>query len=477
MPKKIKLAKKKSVKKISKKKSVKKVITKKKSAKKVTAKKKIVKKVNKKKVVKKVAKKKVTKKKVVKTKKDTAKLKKEKKIDNVIENAKIEKELYKDIPIKYRRRLRDVTRVCKEKGFVPSDVLVEKINVESCDDTKPFWDCIYKVLSHNCIDIFNTKGLLREISAATDSEFPELQPSTYDTIQTYLRDISRYKLLSAKEEQELGEKIFALNRIKEGKSKIADPKKRNMIVEEGLRSRHRLATSNLKLVVSIAKNYTNRSRDLSLLDLAQEGTYGLYKAVDKFDYSRGYKFSTYATHWIKQSITRALANDSRTIRIPVHMSETITRYNKLLIRLEQDLGRVPTAQEIATEMSVDIDKINLIKRVNHDVKQLDTPISNSGDSGDGTSYADTLADETEETPDITTSKNILKEQINEILSELSPKERKIIERRNGMHDGIQHTLEEIGREFSVTRERVRQIEAKALEKLRTANNLKKLKNY
>ena len=410
---------------------------------------------------------------VVKAKKIT---KKQRILDEIIAKAKEEKDLFSQIPVKYRKRIRELVEQCKAKGYTTSDLIVNKVNLDDCDDHDNTWDCIKKILNNNCVDLID-EGMLKEVKLQVDSRFPVLDQSNYDSIQMYLRDIGKYELLSAKEEQELGDKITRRKQILIGKSKRKlTPSQKSKILKEGLEARHKLATANLRLVVSIAKNYASRSRDLNLLDLVQEGADGLYKAVDKFEASRGFKFSTYATWWIKQSIVRGLADKSRTIRIPVHMSETTQKYDKINVRLEQDLGRPPTIQEIAEELEVAPEKIHMIRRISQDVVQLDRPIGDSDDEG-GTRIVDTIEDDVSETPESLASQEILKEQIGSILDGLSPRERNVIELRHGMKDGIQYTLEDIGRKLNVTRERIRQIESKALEKLRKNKKVKKLESY
>jgi RNA polymerase primary sigma factor len=259
-----------------------------------------------------------------------------------------------------------------------------------------------------------------------------------DSVRMYLSEIGRVDLLSKEEEVNIAKSIE----------------------KNSASAKQHLAEANLRLVVSIAKKYIGRG--LSFLDLIQEGNIGLFRAVEKFDYRRGFKFSTYATWWIRQAITRAIADQSRTIRIPVHMVETINRLTHTKRRLSQDLGRDPTTEEIAKEMDLDENKVRYIIRISQDIVPLEASIGSDEDS----KLLDFIEDKAVESPQENASKNILKDNIQSMLDFLSPRERKILEKRFGLIDGVPHTLEEVGQDFGVTRERIRQIEAKVLQKLR-----------
>ena len=274
-----------------------------------------------------------------------------------------------------------------------------------------------------------------------------------DSVRMYLREIGKIPLLSSEEEAELAKRAM------EGDRKAKD----------------KMAEANMRLVVSIAKRYSGRG--LELLDLIQEGNTGLLRAVDKFDPEKGFKFSTYATWWIRQAITRAIADQARTIRIPVHMVETINKLMRTQRRLTQELNREPTNEELAKEMDMDADKIEYILKIKQDITSLDAGIGRDGEDGEDSTLGDFIEDEDTASPEESAAGQLLKEQVREILSSLSDREQKIIEMRFGLNGTKSHTLEEVGLEFAVTRERIRQIEAKALMKLRKHKDSKKLHEY
>ena len=346
----------------------------------------------------------------------------------------------------------DLLKLGRDRGYVTYDEILRFF--PSIENNVLFLDELYDRLEKARVDILKSGGMLGD-----DQTGPLLaQKNTYrrnegnqDSIQMYLREIGQYPLLTAKEERELAQRIEA-----------SDEEARNL-----------LARSNLRLVVSIAKKYIGRSSDLTLLDLIQEGNIGLFKAVDKFDFTKGFKFSTYATWWIRQAITRALADQSRTIRIPVHMVETIAKYKQVSRRLAQDLGRDPLSEEIATEMNMEVEKIYQIEKISQDTLSLELPVGDDERS----ILSDFVSDEKMIAPEQEVSHSILKDQILSILDSLSDKERLILEMRHGLQDGTYHTLEEVGREFGVTRERIRQIEAKALERIRQHDEAHRLKSY
>ncbi len=339
----------------------------------------------------------------------------------------------------------------KEKGFVTYDDILKEF--PTVEEDVLFLEDLYEKFSSQGIDILEGGGLLDTDDLLGKDLYDNKFDINHDSIQIYLKEIGQYPLISGSQERELAK------RIQKG-----DKDAINL-----------LARANLRLVVSIAKKYVGRSADLTLLDLIQEGNIGLFKAVDKFDWTKGYKFSTYATWWIRQAITRALADQSRTIRVPVHMVETIAKYKQVVRRLSQDLGRDPLPEEIAIEMNMDVDKIYTIEKIDQSTVSLETPV---GDEEDAKSrLGDFLADDKILSPEQESSRRIIKDQVREILNDLPEKERRILEMRHGLMDGVQHTLEEVGKEFGVTRERIRQIEAKAHEKMRNHEKISRLRNY
>ena len=315
-------------------------------------------------------------------------------------------------------------------------------------------DALYEELEKRGIEAKESREFL-ELKEDADKEKEEIkitQEGGLDPVQMYLKEIGRVSFLSADEEKELAKKIEKGD-------------------EEAKKS---LARANLRLVVSIAKKYIGRSPNLTLLDLIQEGNLGLFRAVEKFDWRRGYKFSTYATWWIRQAITRALADQARTIRIPVHMVETISKYTQIRRRLLQDLGREPLPEEIASEMGIDVSKVHHIQKISQETVSLETPV---GEDEEDSVLAEFIEDEKVIAPSVEAARNLLKERLHGILVDLTPREQKILSMRFGLDDGITHTLEEVGEAFGVTRERIRQIEAKALDRIREHGSLKKLKGY
>ncbi len=449
-------------------KTTKKPVASKASVKTKPAVKKIVKKVVKKEVKKVIKKeiKKVAKKEVKATKKPVAKkvVPAQKKVEKVASVAKpvVKKEVKKVIKkapalTKSEKILEmksaELMKLGRERGYVTYDELLRSF--PEIEKDIEFLDVLYERFSISGIDVLQSGGMLGDDTSAetiAKKNAFKRSDSGYDSIQMYLREIGQYPLLNAHEERVLAKRIVD-----------GDEEARNL-----------LARANLRLVVSIAKKYVGRSPDLTLLDLIQEGNLGLFKAVDKFDFTKGFKFSTYATWWIRQAITRALADQSRTIRIPVHMVETMAKYKQVSRRLSQDFGRDPMPEEIATEMGVEVEKIYQIEKISQDTISLELPV---GDDDDRSRLSDFISDDKIVSPDQEVAHSILTDQITEILDTLSDKERKILEMRHGLLDGTYHTLEEVGKEFGVTRERIRQIEAKALEKIRQHEKARRLKSY
>ena len=303
---------------------------------------------------------------------------------------------------------------------------------------------------------------------------------TDDPVRMYLKEIGKVNLLTSDEEIGLAQDMNAgsaaqeqLEELEKAGEEISQELREELekAIKRGERARQRLAEANLRLVVSIAKRYVGRG--MQFLDLIQEGNLGLIKAVEKFDYTKGYKFSTYATWWIRQAITRAIADQARTIRIPVHMVETINKVIRVNRQLLQELGHDPTAEETAEEMNMPVERVREILKIAQEPVSLETPIGEEEDSHLG----DFIPDEDASEPAEAASFTLLKEQLVEVLSTLTPREEKVLKLRFGIEDGRTRTLEEVGKEFNVTRERIRQIEAKALRKLRHPSRSKKLKDF
>lgn len=329
----------------------------------------------------------------------------------------------------------------RPRGFVTDNEILYYF--PKIEDNVRLLDEIYDRLDKAGIKVIETSALIDFSKDEKDKEVDDsmaFEGDVPDAVQMYLKEIGKTPLLSKDEERELAK------RAEKGDED----------------ARQRLMKANLRLVVSIAKRYVNRTPHLSILDLIQEGNIGLSRAVEKFDYRRGFKFSTYATWWIRQAITRALADQSRTVRIPVHMVETISKYTQIRRQLIQELGRDPLAEEIAAEMGIDVDKVRHIQKISQEVLSIETPI---GDEDDST-LSDFIQDEKNPTPSHLTARAMLRDLIREIMIDLSEREQQILKMRFGLEDGVSHTLEEVGKAFGVTRERIRQIEAKALEKIR-----------
>lgn len=367
-----------------------------------------------------------------------------------------------------QQKLKSLIETGKKEGKVTSRQLLATLDAIDADDKQT--ELVYDALEKAGIEI-DVSDVAEILEAAEellpsdmdlqsiDEQIPdnleEMQISeggeinTTDPVRMYLKEIGKIPLLSQEEEQEVGK------RIAEGDEEASK----------------RMVEANLRLVVSVAKHYLGRG--MQLLDLVQEGNMGLLKAVEKFDYTKGYKFSTYATWWIRQSITRAVADQARTIRIPVHMVETINRVSRTSRALVQTLGREPTLAEISREVGIPEDRIAEVIKISQDPVSLETPVGEEDDSHLG----DFIPDQIVKEPAESASFNMLREQLNEVMQTLSPRECKVLRLRFGLEDGRPHTLEEVGKEFDVTRERVRQIEAKALRKLRHPSRSRMLKDF
>ena len=379
------------------------------------------------------------------------------------ENEKVQSKVEKTVEHKDKKdvtpeeKLNNIIKKAKEKGKITYGELASELddaNTEQIDKVfDAFEDMGVSVLKEDDLDLEEPD--IDELEAVEDIKVEDIDLASMeginidDPVRMYLREIGRIPLLSYDEELELAKKVLAGDEA----------------------AKQKLAESNLRLVVSIAKKYVGRG--LLFLDLIQEGNMGLIKAVEKFDYTKGYKFSTYATWWIRQAITRAIADQARTIRIPVHMVETINRLIRTSRLLLQRLGREPSPEEIAKEMDMPVEKVMEIQKIAQDPVSLETPIGEEDDSHLG----DFIQDEDSPAPQDSASFTLMKEQLDEVMNTLTPREAKVLKLRFGLEDGRARTLEEVGKEFDVTRERIRQIEAKALRKLRHPSRSKRLRDY
>ncbi len=359
----------------------------------------------------------------------------------------------KEVVIDVKAEIRKLLKRGREQGFIAQD---EVLNIfPQPEDHILEIDELYLKCLEEGIDVFDTTELdVVDGKSATELEKELESLATLeegylsDPVRMYLREIGRVSLLTYDEE------VTLAKRVEKGDKK----------------AREKLINANLRLVVSIAKKYVNRG--LTLLDLIEEGNIGLMRAVAKYDWRRGFKFSTYATWWIRQAITRAIADQARTIRIPVHMVETINKFNRISRKLMQELGREPIPEEVAMEMEVPVEKVREIIKVSQEPASLEAPVGEEEDSRLGDFIQDASA-----SPSDQATQALLKDHIHEMLETLSPREAKVLEYRFGLEDGKQRTLEEVGKEFGVTRERIRQIEAKAIRKLRHPTRAKKLRDY
>lgn len=378
-----------------------------------------------------------------------------------------------DLTEENRAKLQGLLEESKKTGKVASKKLVETLDAVDAteEQTEKFYDVLeaagVEIDVSDVLDLIGTAELdnptLSEMQAIEDEgldvsnenieDIDDSNVKLDDPIRMYLKEIGKIKLLSPEEELEVAKKMV------EGSEQERDA------------ARKRMSEANLRLVVSIAKRYVGRG--MQLLDLIQEGNLGLMKAVEKFDYTKGYKFSTYATWWIRQSITRAIADQARTIRIPVHMVETINRVLRTSHSMVQKLGREPTTTEIAQELHMEVSKVEEILKIAQEPVSLETPIGEEEDSHLG----DFIQDDEASQPSEEASYTLLREQLEEVLSTLTPREEQVLRMRFGLVDGKPHTLEEVGKEFDVTRERIRQIESKALRKLRHPSRSKKLRDF
>ena len=352
------------------------------------------------------------------------------------------------------KEINNLIKKVKEQGFLTQEDLLDVF--PTIEENVDLLDSIFEKLQENEIEVLEPEEetdtkVQKEMTLETKIKILKSIQSTLstDAIRSYLFEIGRIPLLTGEEE------VILAKRIEKGDNEAGQL----------------LITANLRLVVSIAKKYSKSN--LELLDLIQEGNIGLMRAVEKFDYTKGFKFSTYATWWIRQAITRAIADQARTIRVPVHMIETINKYNKISNMLATRLGRPATDEEVAKEMDVPVERIAEIRKINQNPTSLSTPIGEEKDS----KLQDIIADDWSQSPDEYATSEYLKNQLRDILDGLQDRERRVLALRFGLEDGVSRTLEEVGKEFGVTRERIRQIEAKALKKLKEKSAQKQLADY
>ena len=374
---------------------------------------------------------------------------------------------------------RELIEKCKKKGVLTFKEISDAF--EDIEVTPEEIERLYDIFEKESIELVEDLDKELEEIEVSKEELEDLSVpegiNIDDHVKMYLKEIGKVNLLTPEEELSLAKRMAdgetAKEQIEEiGENIDEDSKKQiDLLIADGEKAKKSLAEANLRLVVSIAKRYVGRG--MLFLDLIQEGNLGLIKAVDKFDYTKGYKFSTYATWWIRQAITRAIADQARTIRIPVHMVETINKLVRVSRQLVQELGREPTPEELAKELNMPVDKVREISKISQEPVSLETPIGEEEDSHLG----DFIPDEDAPAPSEAASFVLLKEQLGAVLETLSEREAKVLRLRFGLDDGRARTLEEVGKEFDVTRERIRQIEAKALRKLRHPSRSKKLKDF
>lgn len=382
-----------------------------------------------------------------------------------------------------QEKMKDIKRELIEKGKKKGVLTFKEISdaFEDIEVTPEEIERLYDVFEKESIELVEDLDKELEEIEVSKEELEDLSVpegiNIDDHVKMYLKEIGKVNLLTPEEELSLAKRMADGETAKEQLEEIGedideDTKKQiDLLIADGEKTKKSLAEANLRLVVSIAKRYVGRG--MLFLDLIQEGNLGLIKAVDKFDYTKGYKFSTYATWWIRQAITRAIADQARTIRIPVHMVETINKLVRVSRQLVQELGREPTPEELAKELNMPVDKVREISKISQEPVSLETPIGEEEDSHLG----DFIPDEDAPAPSEAASFVLLKEQLGAVLETLSEREAKVLRLRFGLDDGRARTLEEVGKEFDVTRERIRQIEAKALRKLRHPSRSKKLKDF